>query len=122
LRRNSEKLSRGLGKDDLGDSAALFPAGVLGFIGRGTPMSGFGVVLLVALGIFSPVKAQQQSGADETLAGLLMRNGFLCSRVVDKRPSGSPNQMEVTCIEYRYGTKRVRYIIDLSTGKASKAE
>jgi hypothetical protein len=56
------------------------------------------------------------------LAGVLMRNGFLCSRVVDKRPSEIPNQMEVTCIEYRGGTRRVRYLVDLSTGKASKPQ
>jgi hypothetical protein len=56
------------------------------------------------------------------LAGVLMRDGFLCSRVVEKRQAQGSDQIEVTCIEYRGGTGRVRYIIDLSTGKASKRQ
>jgi hypothetical protein len=79
-------------------------------------MFGFAVILVVGLVIGSPGHAQEP-GADEMLAGLLMRQGFLCSRIVDKRPSEIPNQMEVTCVEYRDGTSRVRYILDFSTIK-----
>jgi hypothetical protein len=82
----------------------------------------FAVMLLVAFGPKSPAHAQKQQDPDETLAGVLMRNGLLCSRVVDKRPvDASPNQLEVTCIKYREGSRRVRYLLDISTGKASKA-
>jgi hypothetical protein len=76
----------------------------------------------MALGANSPVRAQEQQAADETLLGVLMRNGLLCSRVVEKRQAEGPGQIEVTCIEYRHGTRRVRYILDLATGKASKAQ
>jgi len=83
----------------------------------------FAVTLLVALGANSALCAQnQQVPADEVLAGTLMRSGLLCARVVDKRQSEGPDQLEVTCIEYRGGTGRVRYILDLSTGKAFKAK
>jgi hypothetical protein len=82
----------------------------------------FAVTLLVALGANSPAHPQKQQDADEMLAGVLMRNGLLCSRVVDKRGTAIPDQMEVTCIEYRDGSRRVRYILDASTGKASKAQ
>jgi hypothetical protein len=82
----------------------------------------FAVTLLVALGANSAIRAQNQPQPDEVLAGALMRSGLLCARVVDKRQSEGADQLEVTCIEYRGGTGRVRYILDLSTGKASKAQ
>jgi len=78
--------------------------------------------LIVALSASLAGYAQEQKDPDELLAGVLNRNGLLCSRVLEKRPGQGLNQLEVTCIEYRGGTRRVRYILDLSTMKAVKAE
>jgi hypothetical protein len=80
------------------------------------------LTLVLALHANSPVYAQQQNDLDEMLAGVLMRNGFLCSRVVEKRQTQGAEQIEVTCIEYRGGTRRVRSLVDLSTGKAFKPQ
>jgi hypothetical protein len=79
------------------------------------------LALLLLVSAHRPAYAQSEQ-LDQMLAGLLMRNGLLCSRVVEKRPSETVDHIEVTCIEYWGGTKRVRYLIDLSTRKASKAE
>jgi hypothetical protein len=81
----------------------------------------FAVMLLVAVCASSSLGAQE-TDAKAMLAGLLMRNGLLCSQVVDKRRSDLPNKIEVTCIQYRGGRAQVRYILDVSTGKAVKAE
>jgi hypothetical protein len=60
-----------------------------------TPTFRFAVMLLVAVSASSPLSAQEPD-ADAMLAGVLMRNGLLCSQVVDKRLSGLPNKNEVT--------------------------
>jgi hypothetical protein len=86
-----------------------------------TSMFRFAVMLVVAVSASSPLSAQEPD-ADALLAGVLMRNGLLCSQVVDKRPSDLPNKIQVTCIQYRGGRAQVRYILDVSTGKAVKAE
>ena len=54
----------------------------------------------------------QNKELDEMLAGVLIRNGLLCSQVVDKRPAILSNKIEVTCIQYRGGRMRVRYVFD----------
>jgi hypothetical protein len=89
-------------------------------LGELVQMLRFVVALILVLGAKIPAHAQKQLGVDDLLAGVVMRSGFLCSRVVEKRELPG-SQMEVTCIEYFSGTNRVRYIIDLSTNKASKA-
>ncbi len=87
-----------------------------------TQMVRFVVTLLVAFATNSPVHAQTQQHMDDVLAGVLMRNGLLCSQVLEKSQGQGADEIEVTCIQYRGATARVRYIIDLSTGKASKAK
>ena len=69
-----------------------------------------------------PGNAQKQLSREEMLAGLLVRNGLLCSRVIETRKGNGPNEIEATCIKYYAGTDRVRYIVDLSTGKVSEAK
>lgn len=80
------------------------------------------VLALLFLFLAHPPAYAQSEQLDQMLAGVVMRSGFLCSRVVEKRRSETEDHIEVTCIEYWGGTKRVRYLIDLSTRKASKAQ
>jgi hypothetical protein len=70
-----------------------------------TQMVRFVVSLLVALATNSPVHAQTQQHMDDMLAGVLMRNGLLCSRVLEKSQGQGADEIEVTCIEYRGATR-----------------
>jgi hypothetical protein len=57
----------------------------------------------------------------ETIATGLNLNGLLCARVVDVKPLRvSGDVFEVTCIEYRGGTGKVRYIYDTGRNVAWK--
>jgi hypothetical protein len=78
------------------------------------------VVGMVALAEPAAADALDQDTA-EMVATMLNLNGFLCAKVTDFRKLEVADQYEVTCVEYRGGSGTVRYILDLSTGKAFKA-
>lgn len=73
-----------------------------------------GAVLLCA----SSANAQT---LEEFIATMLNLNGFLCASVVETRPLQVADQLEVTCVEYRGGSGRVRYILNRKTGVAFRA-
>ena len=55
----------------------------------------------------------------ETIATGLNLNGLLCARVVDVKPLRvNSDTFEVTCIEYRGGSGKVRYIYDTARNVA----
>lgn len=58
---------------------------------------------------------------EEQIATVLNLNGHLCATVTDVRPLRQADTYEVTCIEYRGGTGKVRYILQARTGIAYKA-
>jgi hypothetical protein len=68
-----------------------------------------------------PAHAMTKEELKTVMATMLNLNGHLCAEVIDIRPLQVANQFEVTCIEYRGGSGRVRYIFDGNTGKAFKA-
>jgi hypothetical protein len=80
-----------------------------------------GVVAAIALAICYGARAQTSQSLESMLATMLNLNGFLCANVTDYRPLAATDQIEVTCVEYRGGTGRVRYILNRNTGVAFKA-
>jgi len=59
--------------------------------------------------------------ARQEVAALINSNGQLCAEVVDVRPLRMrENVFEVTCVEYRGGSSRVRYLVDGPNGTASR--
>jgi hypothetical protein len=59
--------------------------------------------------------------AQHAVAGLINLNGHLCAKVENVQPLQMRDQVfEVTCTEYRGGSGRVRYLVDGSTGTASR--
>jgi hypothetical protein len=78
---------------------------------------------IAAFLVVSPTigRAEVDRETGELIATMLNLNGLLCASVVDFRKLEIANQVEVTSIEYRGGSGTVRYILDLSTGKAFKA-
>jgi hypothetical protein len=59
--------------------------------------------------------------AQNAVATLINLNGQLCAQVVNVQPLQVRDQVfEVTCTEYRGGTGKVRYLVDGSTGTASR--
>jgi hypothetical protein len=69
-----------------------------------------------------PVSTQPQfEQAKDAVAGLINLNGHLCADIVDVKPlQVRDNVFEVTCIEYRGGSGRVRYLVDGQKGLASR--
>ena len=57
----------------------------------------------------------------EQVATVINLNGFLCAEVTDVRPLSSSNTYEVTCVEYRGGSGKVRYILNALKGVVFKA-
>ena len=55
---------------------------------------------------------------EEMMATFINLHGHLCAKVVDVNRLKMENTYEVTCIEYRGGTKTVDYIVNLD-GKGS---
>ncbi len=51
---------------------------------------------------------------NEVLATAINSAGYLCARVVSAYPVG--DKINVECVEYRNGTRRVRYSIDAAAG------
>ena len=72
-----------------------------------------------------PPPARPLSGdisREEAIATLINLNGHLCARVVDMQQlQVRPNTFEVTCVEYRGGSGRVRYIVDMNRGEVTPA-
>ncbi len=59
--------------------------------------------------------------AQNAVAGLINLNGHLCAKVENVQPLQMRDQVfEVTCTEYRGGSGTVRYLVDGSTGTASR--
>lgn len=59
--------------------------------------------------------------AQHAVAGLINLNGHLCAKVENVQPLQMRDQVfEVTCIEYRGGSGKVRYLVDGATGTASR--
>lgn len=59
--------------------------------------------------------------AQHAVAGLINLNGHLCAKVENVQPLQMREQVfEVTCTEYRGGSGKVRYLVDGSTGTASR--
>ena len=57
----------------------------------------------------------------EAIATVINLNGHLCARVTDVAPlKVSGSVYEVTCVEYRGGTGKVRYVVNSDTGAAFK--
>jgi len=57
----------------------------------------------------------------EAIATVINLNGHLCARVTNVAPlKVSGSAYEVTCIEYRGGTGKVRYVVNADTGVAFK--
>jgi hypothetical protein len=77
---------------------------------------------LLAFLVWSGSAAAQSGDAKEIAATILNLNGFLCATVTDIRTLTLENQFEVTCIEYRGGSGKVRYILNGKTGTAFKAD
>ncbi|MXP15822.1 hypothetical protein GRI44_13795 [Altererythrobacter confluentis] len=68
------------------------------------------------------VAAPQNVALNEQIATMINLNGHLCAKVVRVSPLViGGNRYEVTCIEYRGGSGRVRYIFDAEQGTAFKA-
>ena len=68
-----------------------------------------------------PVQIDDTDLADakDAVAALINLNGHLCAEPVDVRPlKVRQSAFEVTCIEYRGGSGRVRYIVDGASGTA----
>jgi hypothetical protein len=71
-------------------------------------------------------KAQAASGnqakrAKHTVAALINLNGELCADVTYVRLlTNEHNSFEVTCVEYRGGSDKVRYLVNGTTGEASR--
>lgn len=76
-------------------------------------------VLIFMVAAAWPASAQQSK--EELLQAAINLNGLLCAKVVDATPLKIADQLEVTCIEYRGGKGRARYIYNLKTGRAFKA-
>ena len=57
----------------------------------------------------------------EQVATFINLNGFLCAEVTGVRPLSSTDTYEVTCVEYRGGSGKVRYILNARSGVAFKA-
>ncbi len=86
---------------------------------------GTGVIMMrrltaVAFLVFSGLPSASQSKEDMLKAAINL-NGLLCAKVVDTTLLKIADQLEVTCVEYRGGKGRVRYIYNLKTGRAFKA-
>jgi hypothetical protein len=59
--------------------------------------------------------------AQHAVAGLINLNGHLCAKVENVQQLQMRDQVfEVTCTEYRGGSRRVRYLVNGSTGTASR--
>ena len=56
---------------------------------------------------------------NDTTAVIINLNGFLCAKVLDIRPlRARSNVYEVTCVEYRGGSRTKTYIMDSVKGQA----
>lgn len=78
-------------------------------------------ITLFALLATTPAIAATDAELKEVMATFLNVDGHLCARAVDIRPLKLENQYEVTCIEYRGGSRTVRYIFNAKTGKGFKS-
>jgi len=79
------------------------------------------VSVLTALCLSSAV-AMTDAEIKEVAATILNLNGHLCAQVVEIRPLRIQDQYEVTCIQYRGGSGRVRYILNARAGTAFRAD
>lgn len=69
----------------------------------------------------SPTPSLSRNEAGEGIATAINLNGFLCAKVIEAKPLRMKQDVyEVTCIEYRGGSGRVRYIVDANSGVAYK--
>jgi hypothetical protein len=73
-------------------------------------------ITILALCFSSPSVAKDK--LLEEVATIINLNGHLCAEVTDVRPLEQANTYEVTCIEYRGGSGKVRYILDALKGIA----
>lgn len=65
------------------------------------------------------IDGTDRADAKDAVAALINLNGHLCAEPVDVRPlKVRQSAFEVTCIEYRGGSGRVRYIVDAASGTA----
>ena len=58
--------------------------------------------------------------AENTVKAFINLNGELCAEIVSVRPLAISNTAEVICIEYRGGSDRVTYVINMATGALRK--
>lgn len=68
----------------------------------------------------APTVDAEVEQAEHAVAALINLNGHLCAKPVDVRPlTVKQGTFEVTCIEYRGGSGKVRYLVDASSGTAA---
>ena len=64
-----------------------------------------------------PTKPASEGELEEVVATFLNLNGLLCARVTDIRPLKLKDTYEVTCIEYRGGSTKKTYILNMADGR-----
>ncbi|MEZ5822316.1 MAG: hypothetical protein R3D82_16080 [Xanthobacteraceae bacterium] len=78
-------------------------------------------IAFVAIFMTAPAFAATDAELKEMMATFLNLDGHLCAKAVEIRPLKLDDQYEVTCVEYRGGSGKVRYIFNAKTGKGFKA-
>lgn len=68
----------------------------------------------------STSSGMSRSDAKSIIKAFINMQGQLCADVVNTRPLALPNTAEVQCIEYRGGSNKVTYIVNMKSGRIEK--
>jgi len=64
------------------------------------------------------VDGEKKEALKGTVALVLNLNGLLCARIINITPIARKDTYEVTCVEYRDGTGRKKYVFNATKGTA----